>query len=308
MALTPSLTINTYLGGNAGAKIFGAVLPETSTVIDVTSINQVLILDDDISVDSSISGETRSIGADFIGEGITLVLTGTGSSNLSLAYAFDENVGVPGNGVFYNGVSFYVDNQSTKTIPASEFKYTLDGGSTDLVAYADKSAIAPGDLAKVYAVYDGSAGYVDVTVTKFVRRTGGGGAVAESAFKGAWAQNTDYSAGDIVTNSNNLYFAPADISGEATFTAASWTQLDETELTAGSVGTTQLADGAVTQAKLGTFSVGNNQLANNAVTNAKILNNTIASAKLAANAVTTCLLYTSPSPRDRQKSRMPSSA
>ena len=64
--------------------------------------------------------------------------------------------------------------------------------------------------------------------------------------------------------------------------------------------------------------LGANALASNSVTTAKIAADAVTSAKIPAGAVvasdvadgsvSTCLLYTSPSPRDATLSRMPSSA
>ena len=54
------------------------------------------------------------------------------------------------------------------------------------------------------------------------------------------------------------------------------------------------------------------ELANNAVTSNEITDGAIVNADISPSAAIAsskvCLLYTSPSPRDRQKSRMPSSA
>ena len=74
------------------------------------------------------------------------------------------------------------------------------------------------------------------------------------------------------------------------------------------VGTSELANGAVTSAKMANGAVTSAKIANNAVQHQHITANAIATSELAPDAVTACLLYTSPSPRDRQKSRMPSSA
>ena len=49
-------------------------------------------------------------------------------------------------------------------------------------------------------------------------------------------------------------------------------------------------------------------MSDGALSNARNLVIKFATATIAASTVCTCLLYTSPSPRDRQKSRMPSSA
>lgn len=56
---------------------------------------------------------------------------------------------------------------------------------------------------------------------------------------------------------------------------------------AGSIGTTELADDAVTNAKIGALAVGSTELAANAVTTAKIADLNVTAGKLAADAVET---------------------
>ena len=54
--------------------------------------------------------------------------------------------------------------------------------------------------------------------------------------------------------------------------------------------------------------IGNDPKKNDSVGTAQIADNAITNAKLADDAIDSCLLYTSPSPRDLSTSRMPSSA
>ena len=68
-----------------------------------------------------------------------------------------------------------------------------------------------------------------------------------------------------------------------------------------SVTTARINDGAVTTAKIADDGVTTAKLADSAVTSAKLPAGTVLQVK-------TCLLYTSPSPRDVEESRMPSSA
>ena len=90
--------------------------------------------------------------------------------------------------------------------------------------------------------------------------------------------------------SSSVYFPPNALPGSA--------------LVNDSVGQTQISSGGVSSNELATGAVTGVKIANSAVSSAKLGTNSVQTAKLASG----CLLYTSPSPRDRQKSRMPSSA
>ena len=108
---------------------------------------------------------------------------------------------------------------------------------------------------------------------------------AEGEIRGAWVTATAYNLRDIVTKDNATYIcAVAHTSGtfSTDLAAVKWVTLASfvdpmVGLDPGSVGTTELADGSVTAAKL----------ASDAVTTAKVLDANITAAKLASNAVTT---------------------
>ena len=101
-----------------------------------------------------------------------------------------------------------------------------------------------------------------------------------------------------------------DVPSDTTYRAGTGLQLssaNQFSISNGGVDTTQIANAAITAAKIETA---------NAITGDRLLGlgNDLelywlpaSSGEPAANSIT-CLLYTSPSPRDRQKSRMPSSA
>ena len=92
--------------------------------------------------------------------------------------------------------------------------------------------------------------------------------------------------------------------------------IDGTKLVDNAIGSEHIANGVVIARCLNDNAVEENKIANNAVTSGKIAGLAVGNAHLTTGAITTskiaddqvCLLYTSPSPRDRQKSRMPSSA
>lgn len=110
-------------------------------------------------------------------------------------------------------------------------------------------------------------------------------AIESSEIRGAWLTATAYEARDIVSKDSSTYLcATAHTSGTfaTDLAAGKWMLLAAyvdpmVTLDPGSVGTTELADGSVTAAKL----------ASDAVTTAKILDANVTAAKLASNAVTT---------------------
>ena len=60
---------------------------------------------------------------------------------------------------------------------------------------------------------------------------------------------------------------------------------------------------------IGDSALDSDKIANNSIGSDEILDNTITNADISPQAsISTCLLYTSPSPRDKSSSRMPSSA
>lgn len=119
--------------------------------------------------------------------------------------------------------------------------------------------------------------------------------------RGAWAAGTPYEVGDLVTVASASYLCATAHTSSAAFAADNalgfWTLLAGLVAGAGSIGTTELADGAVTLAKLAANSVdatkiadgsvGTAELADGAVTSAKIADGTIATGDLADGAITT---------------------
>ena len=104
----------------------------------------------------------------------------------------------------------------------------------------------------------------------------------------------------------------------ATLDTVGESQLDNDAVTAikikdGAVIASKILAGAVTTNKLSANSVTANKITSGAITTLKLASEAVTAEKIAsdtitANQIKACLLYTSPSPRDRTRSRMPSSA
>ena len=205
-----------------------------------------------------------------------VVISGELATNSFIALVADVQSGTDQ----YDELEFLVENLTGTTIT---IEHSTDG-ATKAVLDSSQAIIGSGTITRVVFEVDSAAtGGIDVSTTsssypiEFFARSDmdvliatddvADDAITEDkladavvtkldlkAYKGAWAQNTSYEAGDIVTNGGNAYIAPADLTSGATFDPTNWTQIsgDDAEITDGSIDTDQLAAGAVTEAKLAT--------------------------------------------------------
>ena len=111
--------------GGGGAIVRPSLLPEMQRIADITSLDRVMVVDEGASVHSSIAAATEAVVIRDVTKVTHFILTGTGSADFKLAFAFDGDAAASTAAKLYNGFHFFIDNQSTRPIPVDGYEYTL---------------------------------------------------------------------------------------------------------------------------------------------------------------------------------------